>query len=71
MVDIPQLLKINAEKETQERILQLKLLIASNQRMMEDKEYKQFIEILNPKQVSNQFNRDRVEQLRAMSGGRR
>lgn len=71
MVDIPQLLKINAEKETQERILQLKLLIASNQRMMEDKEYKQFIEILKPKQVSNQFNRDRVEQLRAMSGGRR
>ncbi|WP_392454806.1 hypothetical protein ACF3OH_11900 [Chryseomicrobium aureum] len=70
MVDIPQLLKLKAEKETQERILQLKLLIASNQRTMEDKEYKQFIEILNPKQVSNQFNRDRVEQLRAMSGGR-
>lgn len=70
MVDIPQLLKLKAEKETQERILQLKMLIASNQRTMEDKEYKQFIEILNPKQVSNRFNRDRVEQLRAMSGGR-
>lgn len=67
MVDIPKLIQKKREKENTDRMIQLRLLIASNNRMMDDKDYSQFINVLSPENRLEKFDRNAVERLRSMS----
>lgn len=62
-------------KEQAERFLRLQTLIASNNRTMDDKDFKIFSNSLLPQEAKeaiekdmNTFNRDKFEQLRNMQG---
>lgn len=67
MVDIPKLIQQKREKESTERLIQLRLMIASNNRLMDDKDYSQFINILSPEKKLEKFDRSALERLRSMS----
>lgn len=69
MVDIPDLLKMKQDKELADRLTLLNLLIASNNRVIEDRNYQDMVQNLIPgeKNNRNKFNREAIEKLRSMS----
>ena len=69
MVDLPELIQLNFKKNQAEKLAQLQILIASNNRTLEEKEYTKFIKTLIPvdsKSIedTSTFSRDKLEQLR-------
>lgn len=71
MVDLPFLIEKKHEQVNGERLTQLHLMIAANNRGMEEKDYKRFVEGLIPEELKedmNKFDRDKFEQLRSMQG---
>ncbi|MDW0113761.1 hypothetical protein QT711_11235 [Sporosarcina saromensis] len=71
MVDLPFLIQKKHEQQNAELLVKLQLLIASNNRAMEESDYKQFINAITPKEIKadmNKFDRDKFEQLRRMQG---
>ncbi|PKH09864.1 hypothetical protein [Planomicrobium sp. MB-3u-38] len=71
MVDIPVLIEKKRTEQNLEKITLLNLMMASNNRTMEDKEYRSFIKPFLPKGSTadmNKFDRGKVEQLRSMQG---
>lgn len=72
MVDIPELLKLKREKELEQQLKLLSLMVASNNRSISDREYEKVVKNLTPtKEIDrNKFDRQAIERLRMMSGGR-
>lgn len=71
MVDIPTLIEKKRLEQNLEKVTLLNLMIASNNRGMEDKEYREFIKpfVQNGSLLDmNKFDRGKVEQLRSMQG---
>lgn len=70
MVDLPELIQMKYRKEQTDKLSQLQILIAANNRSIEEKEYKEFIQSIIPSDLKNPadnmlvFNRDKFEQLR-------
>ncbi len=67
MVDIPKLIEKQREKESIDRLIHLRLLIASNSRLMEDNDYSQFVNMLSTEKKLDKFDRNAMERLRSMS----
>lgn len=70
MVDLPELIQLKFKKEQAEKLTQLQILIASNNRSIEEKDYKLFINSMIPKDVKKvednlTFDRNKFEQLRS------
>jgi hypothetical protein len=71
MVDLSKLLEAKRKQSAFGRLNDVFLAIATNNRGMDDAEYKKFISGLNKEigiKPENKFNRDKFEQLRAMTG---
>jgi hypothetical protein len=71
MVDLSKLLEAKRKQSASSRLNDVLLTIATNNRGMDDAEYKKFIGGLNKDigiKPENKFNRDKFEQLRAMTG---
>lgn len=71
MVDLSKLLEAKRKQSASYRLNDVLLTIATNNRGMDDAEYKKFISGLNKElgiKPENKFNRDKFEQLRAMTG---
>lgn len=69
MVDLPELIQLKHKENQAEKLVQLQILIASNNRNLEEKEYTKFIKTLvpaNSKSIedTSTFSRDKLEQLR-------
>jgi hypothetical protein len=76
MVDLSKLLEVKRKQNASRRLNDLLMTVATNNRAMDDAEYKKFIGGLNKElgiKAENKFNRDKFEQLRAMTemGGNR
>lgn len=76
MVDIPYLLKKKRQSDVEDYILQMRMTIATNQRVMEDEQYKEFITELmkniessssNNEATGEKFDRQAFETLRFMT----
>jgi hypothetical protein len=70
MVDLAKLLEAKRKQSAYSRLNDVFMTIATNNRGMEDSEYKKFIGGLNKElgiKAENKFNRDKFEQLRAMT----
>lgn len=70
MVDLPELLKAKRKQNAATQLTELYLLIATNNRGMEDADYKKYIRGLTDELGMKQnetFNRDSFEQLRMLS----
>ncbi|KYC94363.1 hypothetical protein B4102_3584 [Heyndrickxia sporothermodurans] len=75
MVDLPFILEEKAKEKSARLLEQIMILIATNGRLMEDDEYKKFINnVTQPisekekeKEPNNQFDRDKFEQLRFLT----
>lgn len=71
MVDLPFLIEKKHEQHNGEKLMQLQLMTAANNRAMEDNDYKRLVDSLTPaeaKEDMNKFDRDKLEQLRSMQG---
>jgi hypothetical protein len=71
MVDLAKLLEAKRKHNAAGRLSDVITTIATNNRGMDDAEYKQFISGLNKElgiKPETKFNRDKFEQLRAMTG---
>lgn len=71
MVDIPDILQKKLERDKNDKLNHLQLLIASNNRKLEEKDYKNMVAGLMPQNVinnTNNFDRDKMERLRNMQG---
>jgi hypothetical protein len=71
MVDLANLLEAKRKLSASGRLNEVLLALATNNRGMDDAEYKKFIGGLNKElgiKPENKFNRDKFEQLRAMTG---
>lgn len=71
MVDLSKLLDAKRKQSASYRLNDVLLTIATNNRGMDDAEYKKFISGLNKElgiKPENKFNREKFEQLRAMTG---
>ena len=70
MVDLPELLVRKRKNDAMQRLTDLRVLIASNNRMIEDAEYKtlvnEFTKAVGIK-PRNTFDRNKFEQLRALT----
>lgn len=68
MRDIPELIQMHYRKMQSDKLAQLQILIASNARNLEEKEYAKFIKSLLPPEANVEdnltFNRDKLEELR-------
>jgi hypothetical protein len=76
MVDLTRLLEAKRKHDAFGRLNDVFTTLATNNRGMEDAEYKKFISGLNKEvgiKAENKFDRDKFEQLRAMTemGGNR
>jgi hypothetical protein len=76
MVDLSKLLEAKRKQSAFSRLNDVFTNIATNNRAMDDAEYKKFISGLNKEvgiKAENKFDRDKFEQLRAMTemGGNR
>lgn len=70
MTDIPKLLEEKAKQRTKDYLQQIMLHLATNNRFMEESEYKQFIDGLTiglGEPVSQEFNREKFEELRMLT----
>jgi len=71
MVDLLFLIDKKHEQLNGEKLMQLQLMTAANNRTMEDNDYKRLVGSLTPveaKEDMNTFDRDKLEQLRSMQG---
>jgi hypothetical protein len=71
MVDLAKLLEAKRKHSAASRLNDVFIAIATNNRGMDDAEYKKFISGLNKElgiKPETKFNRDKFEQLRAMTG---
>ena len=71
MVDISKLLEAKRKQSAYARLNEVFMTLATNNRGMDDAEYKKFISGLNKEigiKPENKFNREKFEQLRAMTG---
>jgi hypothetical protein len=76
MVDLAKLLETKRKQSAHSRLNDVLTTVATNNRGMDDAEYKKFISGLNKDlgiKAENKFDRDKFEQLRAMTemGGNR
>jgi hypothetical protein len=76
MVDLVRTLEAKRKHDAAGRLNDVLMILATNNRGMDDAEYKKFIGGLNKElgiKAENKFNRDKFEQLRAMTemGGNR
>lgn len=74
MVDIPDLIQLKHKKDQADKLNQLQILIASNNRTIEEKDYKNLINSMIPQDVKKAnanltFDREKVELLRRRGGG--
>jgi hypothetical protein len=70
MVDLANLLEAKRKHSAYARLNEVFMTLATNNRGMEDAEYKKFISGLNKEvgvKAETKFNRDKFEQLRAMT----
>lgn len=70
MADIPKLLEEKAKQRTQEYLQQLMLHLATNNRAMEESEYKKFMNEITKgisEPIDQEFSRDKFEQLRMLT----
>lgn len=71
MVDLPFLIEKKHEQLNGEKLTQLQLMTAANNRTMEENDYKRLVGSLVPEEAKedmNTFDRDKFEQLRSMQG---
>jgi hypothetical protein len=71
MVDLVKILKAKRKHDAFGRLNDVFMTIATNNRGMDDAEYKKFMSGLNKElgiKPETKFNRDKFEQLRAMTG---
>ena len=70
MVDLPVLLKAKRKHDAFNRLNDIFMLTATNNRSMEEAEYKKYVAGLNKEigvKQSNKFDRSKFEELRAMT----
>jgi hypothetical protein len=71
MVDLPVILEDKAKEKNSRMLEQVMILLATNGRHMEDKEYKEFINNLTKgsglNEQSDQFDREKFEHLRMLT----
>jgi hypothetical protein len=70
MVDLVKILETKRKHDALNRLNNVFTILATNNRGMDDAEYKKFISGLNKElgiKSENKFNRDKFEQLRAMT----
>ncbi|WP_370221990.1 hypothetical protein [Cytobacillus sp.] len=68
--DLPQLLEERAKEKNEKILEQIFIRLATNQRAMEEEEYKKFLKVLTKKLKSQpglEFSRDKMEELRMMT----
>ncbi|MGM0807519.1 MAG: hypothetical protein ACQET8_22700 [Bacillota bacterium] len=72
MIDLPDFVDKKRQMNAQDKLEQLQMYLATNNRGMEDKEYKTLIEFLNKEAGFNfndnkEFDRDKFEELRFLT----
>lgn len=71
MVDLVQIIETKRKIEAAEKLEHMRITLGTNNRGVEDAEYKALISDLTKRvgvKAETKFNRDKFEQLRAMSG---
>jgi uncharacterized NAD-dependent epimerase/dehydratase family protein len=70
MIDLPALIERKTKYDAVNRLADLRFVLATNNRSMEDSEYKRYVNELTTRlgiKVSDKFDRGKFEQLRALT----
>lgn len=70
MADIPKLLQDKAREKSEKLLEQIMMLLATNSRSLEQKEFEEYIKKIIPEEVKQKletFDRDKFEELRMLT----
>jgi hypothetical protein len=71
MVDIPKVIEASRKRDIANRLSDLQMILATNNRGMEDADYKSYINGINKSlgvKADQKFDREKFEELRALTG---